>query len=141
AIIVYADEMAVGGAIPRAETGLRSLAYFDFAGIEANGGVVADTVAAAQLETTIVPFYSPLRNDAMPAPASDSALARMETRDLLTLWRRSIMKSPRAYLLHRSAYFWALLWKSGTESLCTPVFTGVVPAVYVPPLGRDILPD
>jgi hypothetical protein len=141
AIIASADESRVGPTIPRAETGLRSLAYFDFAGIEANGGVVSDAVAAAQLETTIVPFYSPLRNDTMPAPASDSALARMETPELLTLWRRSIMNSPRAYLSHRSAYFWALLWKSGTESRCTPVFTGVVPAVYVPPLGRDIMPE
>jgi hypothetical protein len=65
----------------------------------------------------------------------------MEMPELLTLWRRSVINAPQAYLSHRSAYFWGLLWKSGTEPLCTPVFTGVVPTVYVSSLGRDIMPE
>jgi hypothetical protein len=140
-IIVYADEVAVGEKIPRMGAGLGSLAYFDLAGIAANGGSIPDAAVAVQVDTALVPFYSPLRNDPLPPPVRGSALWSKETPDLLLLWGHSIMNSPQAYLSHRSAHFWALLWRSGSESLCAPVIVGVVPTVYVPLLGRDIMPE
>ena len=140
-IIAYADEVAVGEKIPRMGAGLRSLTIFDLAGIAANGGAIPDAAVATQVDTALVPFYTPLRNDPLPPPVKGSALWNSETRDLLSLWGRSILNSPRAYLSHRSAHFWALLWKSGSESLCTPVFAGVQASVYVPSLHRDIVPE
>jgi len=141
AIIAYADAVAVGEKIPRTATGLRSLAVFDLAGIAANGGSIPDAPIAAELNTALVPFYTPLRNDPLPAPVQGSPLSRTETRDLLDLWGRSIMASPVAYLSHRFANFWALLWQSGTARPCAATLAGVVSTVYVPSLGRDIMPE
>jgi hypothetical protein len=141
AIVAYADAVAVGERIPRTETGLRSLAVFDLAGIAANGGVIPDAAVAMQVDTAQVPFYSPLRNDTLPNPVSGSPLLRMETPELIALWGRSIVGSPWAYLSHRAANFGALLWRSGTTPLCTPLHIGIVPIVYVPLLGRDIVPE
>ena len=60
-----------------------------------------------------------------------------------SIWLRSIVNSPCAYLSHRAANFGALLWKSGTPGLCTraPFAFGIEPAVFVPMLGRDIVPE
>ena len=141
AIVAYADVVAVGEKIPRTAAGLRSLANFDLAGIAANGGVIPDPAVAAQVETSLVPSYTPLRNDPLPAPAQGSPLWRTETPQLLMLLGRSIMSSPGAYLSHRAANLGALLWRSGTAPLCAPVHFGVVSSVYVPYLGRDIVPE
>ena len=140
-ILAYADAVGVGEKVPRAETGLRSLAIFDLTGIAANGGVIPDAAVAAQVEETQVPLYSPLRNDLPPAPARGSAIGRLETPQLLALWSRSILGSPRAYLSHRTANFGALLWQSEATPLCTPGYFGIESAVYVPSLGRDIVPE
>jgi len=139
AILAYADAVAVGEKIPRTETGLRSLANFDLAGIAANGGVIPDPAIAAQIET-YRPYYTPLRHDQPDAPEG-SPLWRTRTAQLLMLLGRSIVRSPGAYLSHRAASFGALLWQSGTNQLCGPVRVGVVSTVYVPSLGRDIVPE
>jgi hypothetical protein len=141
AIIAYADAVAVGGKIPRMGVGLRSLARFDLTGIAAHGGVIPDTAVAAQVETAQVPFYTPLRIDTLPDPVHGSPIWQMETAQLLALWGRSILNSPRAYALHRTANFEALLWRSGMAPLCVAIQIGVVPAVYVPFLGRDVVPE
>lgn len=141
AIVAYADAVAIGERIPRAGAGLRSLAIFDLTGIAATGGTIPDAAVASQVETGLVPFYSPLRNDLLPAPAVGSPIWRMETPQLLALWGRSIVNSPRAYLSHRAAHFWALLWQPDTTGLCAPGVFGIAPSVYVPSLGRDIVPE
>jgi hypothetical protein len=143
AIVAYADAVGVGPRISRTEVGLRSLIVYDFAGIAANGGTIPDPALAAQVRTTQAPFYTPLRIDTLPALAPASPLWRMETSEMESIWLRSIVNSPGAYLLHRMASFGALLWKSGTPSLCapTPFFLGVEPTAFVPLLGRDIVPE
>jgi len=141
AIVAYADAVGVGETIPRMATGLRSLAYFDLAGIAANGGSIPDPAIAAQVNATQVPSYTPLRNDPLPVPPAGSPLWRVETSDLLRVWTRAAAESPQAYLAHRIAHFWSLVWQSGTAPLCGAIHTGIVPSVYVPSLGRDIVPE
>ena len=143
AIIAYADAVTAGAKIPRTETGLRVLFLFDFAGIAANGGTIPDPAVAAQVGTALVPFYAPPLHTALPDPAPESALWRMGASEMKSIWFRSIVNSPGAYLSHRAANFGALLWKSGTPGLCTraPFAFGVEPAVFVPMLGRDIVPE
>jgi len=136
AIVAYADAVAVGEKFQRTAAGMRSLAVFDLAGIAANGGVIPDAAVAVQVETALVPSYTPLRMDPLPDPVAGSPLWRTETPDLLTLWGRSILNAPQAYLSHRAAHFGNLLWQP-----CFPMFSGVEPTVHVPALGRDIVPE
>lgn len=141
AIVEYADSVGVGEKIARARVGVRSLVYFDFAGIVAHGGAIPDPDVNAQVAATQAPFYTPLNVGLLPDPAPHSPLRRMHAPELLALWARSIADSPSAYLAHRWAYFGALTWRSGTEPGCPVIQVGVEPSVYVPYLGRDIVPE
>ncbi len=136
AIIAYADAVTTGEKSSRTAAGLRSLATFDLAGIAAHGGVIPDTAVAPQVDAALVPAYTPSQMDTLPDPVAGSPLWRMETPDLLALWGRSILDSPRAYLAHRAAHFGDLLGQP-----CFLMFSGVAPTVYVPSLGRDIVPE
>ena len=136
AIVAYADSVAVGEQVPRTEAGLRSLAIFDLAGIAANGGAIPDAAVAAQVSAAFVPSYIPAQMGTLPEPVAGSPLWRMKIPDLLALWGRTILHSPRAYLSHRAAHFGDLLWRP-----CLLMYSGVKSTVYVPSLGRDIMPE
>ncbi|MGE5090297.1 MAG: hypothetical protein ACM3QY_14305 [Candidatus Levyibacteriota bacterium] len=136
AIVAYADSVTFGEKVPRTQAGLRSLAIFDLAGIAANGGAIPDAAVAAQVSAAFVPSYTPAQIGTLPEPVAGSPLWRMKIPDLLALWGRSILHSPRAYLLHRAAHFGDLLWRP-----CLLMYSGVKSTVYVPSLGRDIMPE
>ncbi len=136
AIVAYADAVAVGEKISRTRVGLRTLVDFDLAGIAAHGGVIPDVAIAAQVGSALVPSYTPSQIGTQPDPVAGSPLWRMETPELLALWSRSILNSPKAYLAHRAAHLANLLWQP-----CLLMFSGVRPTVYVPSLDRDIVPE
>jgi len=141
AVVFFADSISTGTIIPRTEAGFRTLANFDLTGIVANGGTIPDAAIAAQIQRERAPFYTPLRNDVIPSPIVESPLGGIETPALLALWTKSILDSPRAYFLHRAAHFGGLLWGYRSEPLCDSIFTGVVSSLYIPILGRDIVPE
>lgn len=132
AIVAYADAVAAGEKFPRTESGLRSLATFDLMGIAANGGTIPDAAVAARARP-LVPSYTPSQVDWW---STSGVEVGMDTSNLVALWSRSVRESPRPYLAHRAAHFGALLWRP-----CFPMFSGVVPTVHVPSLGRDIVPE
>jgi len=134
AIVAYADAIAVGEKVPRTALGLRALATFDLVGISANGGVIGDAAIAADA-AALAPSYTPLQLGMLTAPPG-SALWGIGTSDLLALWARSVAASPGAYLSHRAAHLGNLLWRP-----CLVMVAGVPSTVYVPAVGRDIMPE
>jgi hypothetical protein len=134
AIVAYADAIAVSEKVPRTALGLRALATFDLVGIAAGGGAIPNA-AVARDASDLVPSYTALQLGMLAAPPG-SELWVIGTSDLLALWARSVAASPGAYLSHRAAHLGNLLWRP-----CFVMLTGVPSTVYVPALGRDIMPE
>ncbi len=134
AIVAYADAVAVGQKVPRTALGLRALATFDLVGIAAGGGAIPNA-AVAREASDLVPSYTALQLGMLEAP-SGSELSRIGVTDLVALWARSVAGSPGAYLSHRAAHLGNLFWRP-----CFVMLAGVPATVYVPSLGRDIMPE
>ncbi len=137
AIVAYADAVAVGEKVQRTALGLRALATFDLVGIAAERW--RDS-RCRHSRGSRQRWCRPTRrcNSACWRRRRARAVACGDVRLALALGA-FMTASPRAYLSHRAAHLGDLFWR--------PCFVmirgraGRLPNVYVPSLGRDIMPE
>ncbi len=117
--------------------GVKLLSRFDLAGIVANGGTLPPETPLALAEELrqLASQYSIYRVDTLLAPSP--TLWTMSTGKTLTLTLHTIIRNPKAYLLHRIRHFSSLIGFQDPHQ-CNLMYSGIGGPIVHPLVAQEL---